>query len=209
MRGVSGKLIERGIHRQPQAAAVAFVQVDLRPRVVIERAAHVDQPDVDPRRNALRSCQRHEQHRVLVAVAHLRPQHFEGRRQAHGGLLLHQLIDLAHQAFRAGAHAGHTTHHALGRGTNFGGVAFDERFGRQVTLQIGIGGGRRETARVHQLDHVAGHRLARALQVWAGEVRVLDPHPQASHVARFGDPHARRDDRHYRRGGQHVFLHAL
>ena len=40
VRGVGRKLVERRIDRQPQAASVAFVDVDLGPRVVIERALH-------------------------------------------------------------------------------------------------------------------------------------------------------------------------
>ena len=52
VRRVGGKLVERRINRQPQAAARSFIQIHLGPRVVVERAAHVDETDRNPGRDA-------------------------------------------------------------------------------------------------------------------------------------------------------------
>ena len=45
VRGIGWKLVQRWIDREPQAAPFAFVDVHLRPRVVVERAAHVNEAD--------------------------------------------------------------------------------------------------------------------------------------------------------------------
>ena len=109
----AGKLVERRIDRQPEAAAVALVEVDLGPRVVVERALHaadVDQADGDARRNAERARHRDIERRVLVAVADLRAQHFARGRQADGRLLVEQRVDVARQPLGAGASARDAAH---------------------------------------------------------------------------------------------------
>ena len=133
---VGRKLVERRIDRQPQAAAAAFVDVDLGPGVVVERAAHVGEADVDARRNAERSRQRHEQRGVLVAVADLGAQHFARRRQADGRLLVEQRVDFARQPLGSRARAGDAGDHALGLGADLRRVALDERLGPQVAIEI-------------------------------------------------------------------------
>ena len=71
MRGIGRELVERRIDGQPEAAIRAFVDVDLRPRVVVERAAHEYQSHGNARRDADGSRHRDKQRRVLVAVADL------------------------------------------------------------------------------------------------------------------------------------------
>ena len=75
MRGIGRELVERGIHRQPQAETRRLRDVDLRPGVVVEGAVHEHESDGNPRRDADRARHRHEERRVLVAVADLRAQH--------------------------------------------------------------------------------------------------------------------------------------
>ena len=124
VRRVGGKLVERRIDRQPQPAAVALVDVDLGPRVVVERAAHVDEADGDARRNAERARHGDVQRRVLVAVADLGAQHFARRRQADGRLLLEQRVDVPRQPLGARARAGDAGTAAVGFGDESPGRRF-------------------------------------------------------------------------------------
>src|SRR5689334_4222122 len=79
VRGVRGELVEGRIDGHPEAAAACFLEVDLRPGVVVEPAADIDEPDCDPRGDAQRAGHGHVERGVLVAVADARPQHLERR----------------------------------------------------------------------------------------------------------------------------------
>ena len=164
---VGGILIQGGINRQPQPSVAAFIDVHLGPRVVIERAVHIDKPDVDARRNAQRSCQRDEQHGVLVAITHLRAQHFERRRQTDGRLLVEQRVDFSGETLDLGPHIGRATHHALRCSADLRRIALDKRLRLKIALKIG---GRCRGAQlpgIENLDNVPVHGLSGALHIVA------------------------------------------
>ena len=133
VRGVGRKLVERGIDRQPEPARRAFVDVDLRPRVVVERAADVRQAHGNARRYPDGPRHGDKQRRVLVAVANARSQHLSRRGQADGRLLLHGRIHEARQRLGARARADRAADRLYCRGANVRIVAFDERLGAPDT----------------------------------------------------------------------------
>ena len=132
---------------------------------------------------------------MLVAVAHLGAQHFERGRQAHGRFLVEQRVDVARQLLRPRACSHGACNSLLGFLADFGRVAFDERLGLQVLVQIPIGGTRPERLRIGQLDRRAANRLVGALQIGVVEIGAVELQPQKTNVARLVDalPHGRHD----------------
>src|SRR5438552_9400963 len=62
--GVGRELVEGGIDGQPPSLPASLLHVDLGPGVVVEAAAHVHEPDRDPRRKAQRARHGHVQRGV-------------------------------------------------------------------------------------------------------------------------------------------------
>ena len=181
VRGIRRELIERGIDGQPQAAAVALVEIDLGPRVVVERAVDVDQADADSRRNPDRS--RAARRTARCARCSRRPWCGAPRAPTAGSPSASSRSATLTSRVRRSARsrdANHAGHHALGFRANFRRFAFDERFGVEVAIEIGRVSRRRELPRIAELDDVAVDRLSHALQIGAGEFRAGQPQLAAS-----------------------------
>ena len=158
----AGNSLRVGIDGQPQSAPAPSSHVDLGPGVVVERAAQVDEPDGDARRDAQRARHGHVERGVLVAVADPRAQHLERGGQAHRRLLLEQRVHVAGQALR---------HEPRRRWRPRPPSSPRPRSRARRSPGTARGAGRRrgrarpapalQRLRVAHLDHVARHRLAR------------------------------------------------
>ncbi len=208
MRRVGGKFVQRRIDRQPEAAVVAFVEVHLGPRVVVERAADKDEADRDARRNADRAGHGDKQRRVLVAVANFRPQHFARRRDADGRLLLEQAVDVARQPLRLLAAVRGAADRLLCFGDDLRRVAFDKRLWREVVFRRRISALGFKCPRVadfHDRPAIVRRRLRDAVEIGIREIRARESHAQPADIARLVDAFFR--DRHDRRGFVEIALH--
>ena len=207
VRRVGGKLVERRIDRQPQATARSFIQVHLGPRVVVERATHVDETHRNPGRDARRAGHRHIQRRVFVAVAHLGAQNLACRRKTDRRLFLEEAIHVSRELLGAGARAGHAAHRQLRLGDDLRRIALDERFRHQVACDVEVRGICGQTARIANLDDVTRDCLASALKIGVREIGPLQPKSQPADVAGIVDTAFHH--RHNRRGLQQVGLSLL
>ena len=157
----AGNWLSVGSTGSQQPAAGALVEVHLRPRVVVERAAHEDEADGDARRDAERARHRDVERRVLVAVADLGAQHLARRRQADRRLLLEQRVDVAREPLGAGARRRSTPRtRRLGLRDDLRRVALDERLrARDSRAASGSAGPACSVLRIAQLDDVARRRV--------------------------------------------------
>ena len=110
---------------------------------------------------------------MLVAVAHLGPEHFPRRWNAYGWLFFQKGIHVPRQSLGSGARAGGRWDIAQGVGrfgANLRRIALDQHLGRQVLRRRVVCRGRAQLACIAKFDNVALDRLSGPLQIGARQI---------------------------------------